>query len=245
MADKRSWSSEDIESLCRMYPNKPDHVLASQLNRSVSGIQRKATELGLQKSQQFQLYYVVLPFFGTIAFAIALCGGGCWMINGMREQAEERRKEQAFHDAKWQSFIGEKLAAARENDKASEAAVRPYRRGLIHVNEAGIRKELAEDLQATDPSDCETLCLVSKRKIRVSKKKYSNGAKAYRWKYHVRLVDCTSNLEIANLDFDGSYPPEKIYHRKKEGVGEPPDKRIAAWLSNLPLGPPVSPPSKQ
>lgn len=50
---RHHWSDDELEILCRRYPDEPTHAIATALGRPIHGVQGKANALGLRKSEAF------------------------------------------------------------------------------------------------------------------------------------------------------------------------------------------------
>ena len=47
------WSKEDVKILRKMFPNSPTLEVAAKLNRPLEAVKKKASRMGLYKSQTY------------------------------------------------------------------------------------------------------------------------------------------------------------------------------------------------
>ena len=50
---KGTWSKNDVQSLRRLFPNRPTAEVAASLGRPTEAVKKKASRMGLKKSRKY------------------------------------------------------------------------------------------------------------------------------------------------------------------------------------------------
>ena len=91
---------------------------------------------------------------------------------------------------------------------------------------------LPEEIRSVSPDDVGTILWLQCGKQDVGR--YEGGAPARVQTCEVTLIDKATFSVVAQRDFRGSEPPEKISSKSSEGVGAAPTAEILSYLKGLP-----------
>jgi hypothetical protein len=166
------------------------------------------------------------------------------MFIGAEWQDRRREAQAAAQVAPWQDRVrseympADKVRLIRSPQFVVDPNARAVIKGRVIPVDMGTRNihaihfMLPKELRSLSPDDVGTIMWLQWGKQDVGR--YEGGAPARVQTCEVTLIDKATFSVVAQRDFRGSAPPEKISSKSSEGVGSAPISEIVTFLKSLP-----------